>query len=157
MNRYQKAAKQFLSGYLILNRSIQLKYLQIERLRTRCTSGAIRYDKLNVQTSPVNVTEESLVDAADIQRELESDLTRRKIIKNQVKKYIRRLKDDDERLIMNYRYICNIRFDDIPDKACCSRRTMWYRYERALDEIGRMLEADNDKAVKEYIKQHKKE
>ena len=34
---------------------------------------------------------------------------------------------------------------------------MWYRYERALDEIGRMLEADNDKAVKEYIKQHKKE
>lgn len=155
MNRYQKAARQFLNGYLTLNRSIQLKYLQIEKLRTRCTSGAIRYDKLNVQTSPINVTEESLVDAADIQRELEHDLTRRKILKNQIKRYIRKLSDEDSKLIMNYRYICNIRFDDIPDKACCSRRTMWYRYERALDEIGRMIESDNERAMKEYIKQHK--
>jgi len=101
------------------------------------------------------VTEESLVDAADIQRELEHDLTRRKILKNQIKRYIRKLSDEDSKLIMNYRYICNIRFDDIPDKACCSRRTMWYRYERALDEIGRMIESDNERAMKEYIKQHK--
>lgn len=141
----------------MLNRSIQLKYLQIEKLRARCTSGAIRYDKLNIQTSPINVTEESLVDAADIQRELEHDLTRRKILKNQIKRYIRKLSDDDARLIMNYRYICNVRFDDIPDKAYCSRRTMWYRYERALEEIGVMIEADNERAMKEYIKQHKKE
>ena len=48
-------AKQYLSQALFLRSAIRRTELQIEEIRSRMQSaGAIRYDKLNVQTSPNN-------------------------------------------------------------------------------------------------------
>ncbi len=152
MNTYQKKADEYLKDYMRLYNLIKKKYLEIDFFHGKVTGGAIRYDKDKIMTTPTNMLEEAACEVDEVQRELEQLLPNYNELRSQLKRYVRRIKDEDARMVIKMHYLYDAPWKDIPDRLYMSERTMWRKRDVALIELGKMLARDEDNAIFNLIK-----
>ncbi len=144
MNTYQKKADEYLRDYMRLYNLIKKKYLEIDFFHGKVTGGAIRYDKDKIMTTPTNMLEEAACEVDEVQRELERLLPIYNDLRKQLKRYVRRIKDEDARMVIKMHYLFDAPWKDIPDQLYMSERTMWRKRDVALNELGKMLARDEN-------------
>ena len=134
-------AKQYLSQALFLRSAIKRTELQIEEIRTRASSaGGIRYDKLNVQTSPANDTMVNFV----IQLE-RAEKTSLQLMGEYYSTYatiqtqINSVQPDIYRQILSMRYLDGYKLERIADRLNYSDVYVRKLHGRALQTFSRMF------------------
>ncbi len=118
------------------------------RIRNECRklSRKIR-DKRESMTQPRAVrtdalpggkgnTLEAAIEKIDtLERRLHAAESEKDKALSDVRTLIALVEDPDGRYILILRYINGVSFDDIPEQMYISDRSMWRRYNRAIDEI----------------------
>lgn len=74
-------------------------------------------------------------DIIDMQEDLKEKLTEAMRIRNDIQNKIDVVEDIDERIILNYRYIDNLKFEDIAERMSFSTRSVFYLHDKALKNI----------------------
>ena len=134
-------AKQYLSQALFLRSAIRRTELQIEEIRSRMQSaGAIRYDKLNVQTSPHNDTmvnfmiqmEKAEKKSLDLMGDYYSTYA-------SIQTQINAVQPDIYRQILSMRYLDGCKLERIADRLSYSDVYVRKLHGRALQAFSRQF------------------
>ena len=134
-------AKQYLSQALFLRSAIRRTELQIEEIRSRMQSaGAIRYDKLNVQTSPQNDTmvnfmiqmEKAEKKSLDLMGDYYSTYA-------SIQTQINAVQPDIYRQILSMRYLDGYKLERIADRLSYSDVYVRKLHGRALQAFSRQF------------------
>ena len=81
-------------------------------------------------------TLEAAIEKIDaLERRLDAAESEKDKALSDVRTLIALVEDPDGRYILILRYINGVSFDDIPEQMYISDRSMWRRYNRAIDEI----------------------
>ena len=81
-------------------------------------------------------TLEAAIEKIDaLERRLDAAQSEKDKSLSDVRALIALVEDPDGRYILILRYINGVSFDDIPEQMYISDRSMWRRYNRAIDEI----------------------
>ena len=134
-------AKQYLSQALFLRSAIRRTELQIEEIRTRASSaGGIRYDKLNVQTSPTNDTMTNFI--------IQLEKAEKKSIELMgdyystyatIQTQINSVQPDIYRQILSMRYLDGCKLERIADRLSYSDVYVRKLHGRALQAFSRQF------------------
>lgn len=151
MNEKPSSARKLLTEYMKIKENIAKRELQREELQGRLTGGAIRYDKDKIMSSPGNVNESWMCEVADLDREIKQLYHERNIYERQIRRYAKRVKDEDGRAIIRMRYLQGFSWEKIPDILLMSRASMFRRYDIALAEMDRMIRRDDDRNRQKLI------
>lgn len=104
--------------------------------------GAIRYDKYRVQTSPSNRMEEFIADAMEKREYLEELTAAVEELKVDAYRNIKKLRDTDERIMLEWYYINATSMENTIRKLAVSERKGYYIRDDALEHLGEVLEHD---------------
>lgn len=135
-------AKRYLSQLRSLEIRISRAEEEIERKRTKMTSIAIRYDKLNVQTS---ATEDPMAEYASALDELLRNIAnmqrnynrQREIIESQITELSKQ--NDRYASILALKYINNQTWQRIADRLHLTRETVIKYHGKALNMFAEMF------------------
>ena len=135
-------AKRYLSQLRSLEIRISRAEEEIERKRTKMTSIAIRYDKLNVQTS---ATEDPMAEYASALDELLRNIAnmqrnynrQREIIESQITELSKQ--NDRYASILALKYINNQTWQRIADRLYLTRETVIKYHGKALNMFAEMF------------------
>ena len=130
--------KEYLMQGYRLNNRIKIYQDEIERLRIlSCSTGGVSYD--NEHTNPNKNTkspfEGLILEALDMEQELAEMLKALVILKREMMELIETIQNMDERLVIHYRYIDNLSFQEIGDNLCADRHTVKRWHDRALSKM----------------------
>ena len=82
-----------------------------------------------------NTLEAAIEKIDTLERRLDAAQSEKNKALADVRAMIALVEDPDGRYILILRYINGVSFDDIPEQMYISDRSMWRRYNRAIDEI----------------------
>ena len=82
-----------------------------------------------------NTLEAAIEKIDTLERRLHAAQSEKDKALSDVRALIALAEDPDGRYILILRYIIGVSFDDIPEQMYISDRSMWRRYNRAIDEI----------------------
>ena len=123
LRTYQRACKECRK----LNRKIRDKRESMTQPR------AVRTDAL--PGGKGNTLEAAIEKIDALERRLDAAQSEKDKSLSDVRALIALVEDPDGRYILILRYINGVSFDDIPEQMYISDRSMWRRYNRAIDEI----------------------
>ncbi len=123
LRTYQRACKECRK----LNRKIRDKRESMTQPR------AVRADAL--PGGKGNTLEAAIEKIDALERRLDAAQSEKDKSLSDVRALIALVEDPDGRYILILRYINGVSFDDIPEQMYISDRSMWRRYNRAIDEI----------------------
>lgn len=123
LRTYQRACKECRK----LNRKIRDKRESMTQPR------AVRTDAL--PGGKGNTLEAAIEKIDALERRLDAAQSEKDKALSDVRALIALVEDPDGRYILILRYINGVSFDDIPEQMYISDRSMWRRYNRAIDEI----------------------
>lgn len=123
LRTYQRACKECRK----LNRKIRDKRESMTQPR------AVRTDAL--PGGKGNTLEAAIEKIDTLERRLDAAQSEKDKSLSDVRALIALVEDPDGRYILILRYINGVSFDDIPEQMYISDRSMWRRYNRAIDEI----------------------
>ena len=123
LRTYQRACKECRK----LNRKIRDKRESMTQPR------AVRTDAL--PGGKGNTLEAAIEKIDTLERRLHAAESEKDKALSDVRTLIALVEDPDGRYILILRYINGVSFDDIPEQMYISDRSMWRRYNRAIDEI----------------------
>ena len=123
LRTYQRACKECHK----LNRKIRDKRESMTQPR------AVRTDAL--PGGKGNTLEAAIEKIDALERRLDAAESEKDKALSDVRTLIALVEDPDGRYILILRYINGVSFDDIPEQMYISDRSMWRRYNRAIDEI----------------------
>lgn len=123
LRTYQRACKECRK----LNRKIRDKRESMTQPR------AVRTDAL--PGGKGNTLEAAIEKIDTLERRLHAAQSEKDKALSDVRTLIALVEDPDGRYILILRYINGVSFDDIPEQMYISDRSMWRRYNRAIDEI----------------------
>lgn len=126
---------------------IRLADIKIRQLQDRLDSmkslgGAIQYDKPLVQSTPANIQEEKLITLIDMEREIEEEKTRQEDLKNKITLEIQRLTNKQYIQILYYRYVLDMRPEEVAVVMCYEYDSARIITKRARMAFGEMLGLD---------------
>lgn len=140
LSENQKAAAAHLNVIRDTEQAINDKLLELEALRYKASgAGAIRYDKVNVQTSPQNFMEQVICDIAELSAEVEEDRASVDELKGTAYAIIRRMPKADERTLLEWYYLNGLPMAAIMEKMHRSERSVYYLRMDALETYGGLL------------------
>lgn len=130
--------KEYLMQGYRLNNRIKIYQDEIERLRELSLStGGINYD--SEHTNPNKNTrspfEGLILEAIEMEDELAEMLKVLVIFKREMMELVSTIPNMDERLVIHYRYIDNLSFQQIGDQLCADRHTVKRWHDRALSKM----------------------
>lgn len=132
-----------LASYKVSKMRIQELTLQIEELETQLLPSGIRYDKDAVQVSPSDPMFNIISKVADLQRERDLIYKSMTSCLDNVNYVIDRLPDQADRLMMRYRWLSCMEWDDIAQKMDYSVEWCYKHNAKAIkhleDVIGSVL------------------
>lgn len=100
-------AKEYLSGAKNLNRQITADLYELSMLREMIGAiNAIDYARDRVQVSPENSLEKSIVKLISLEEKINQQIDTFVDTKNEMKSKISVLKNMDEKLVLQYTYLC---------------------------------------------------
>lgn len=104
-------AKEYLGQIRLAD--IKIRQLQ-ERLESmKSIGGAMQYDKIQVQSSPSNATEDRLISIIDLEEEIRSRIVSNEAIKTKIAFEIQALSDTRYIDALYYRYVLCMRAEEI--------------------------------------------
>lgn len=132
-------------GYEYLNaiRNIDLKILRLgakkKMLESCLYPSGIRYDLDKVQGSRENQMERLVGEISEIDRKID-DLNAQKIKKAaDIETTIDKLDNDETKTVLSFRFIADMRVNDIAEVRGYSPDWVYKRIREGVDEVGKML------------------
>ncbi len=129
-------SKEYLSQVLHIEQRIQSKMLQVQRLRealTHCTQTMTDMPR----SAPIYADRnaETIAQLLDMETLLKIDLARLLTLQKEVREHINRLKNPDQQLILELRYLCGKTWPEIQSEMGYSRRSVFRIHGVALDNL----------------------
>lgn len=126
--------KDYLRSYQSIAREIEQKQFSLSKLidsRDRITTILSDMPKGNGNKDKMIICDEIIDLQVDLKEKLKSAMKLRIDIKNKIEE----IEDIDRRIVLSYRYIDNLKFDDIAEKMNFSVRTVFYLYDKGIKDI----------------------
>lgn len=131
-------AKEYLHQAYRLDQRIKSDTMEAQNLREMAGSvSAIQYDKERIQTmrsteAPFVRTLEKLW---DLEEKIAGELETLSDLKKQIREVIEAVEDTDERMVLKYRYIHNLTWEQIGMELCADARTIRRWHGKALQHV----------------------
>ena len=129
--------KEYLNQAYRLEQRINLSQMEIEKLNELATSiSGIGYgEKASGSKSTDAPFEKIIMRIMEMEEKEGVMLGELLAFKKELKLVIDSVENKDERLVMHYRYFCNMRWTQIADKLECEARTIKRWHNKALAKI----------------------
>ncbi len=130
--------KEYLMQGYRLNNRIKIYQEEIERLRDlACSTRGISYDRerTNPNKNTKSPFEGLLMEAYEMEHELSEMLKALIMFKRELIEFVSLIENKDERLVVHYRYVDNLSFQEIGDILSADRHTVRRWHDRALASI----------------------
>lgn len=133
-------AKEYLSQAIWLDKSINNKLEQMERLKAIAEKVTVDFTQEKVSggkatTSPM---EDATVKLIDLSHEINNDIDKLVDLKREILDVISQVEDVSYQLVLEMRYINNKSWDDVARCMGYDRRTIFRIHGKALKEIERI-------------------
>jgi DNA-directed RNA polymerase specialized sigma subunit len=134
-------AKTFLEQAGRLDLKINTKLEQVERLRSiayKVTTNLREAGGKTVST-PKSALEDAVVKLVVAEQTLNAQIDRFVDMKNEISEMLTEIVNDDERLLLELRYLCLNSWDDIANKMNTSTSNLYRLHRLAIDSFDRVL------------------
>ena len=139
MNDKQRKAEHYLTQIRNMDREISEMILKIDYLRYKASgTGAIRYDKDHVQTSPEDMVCDAITEAVDLERKLSDRNKELMRMRFNTEKIIELWGDNQAKFISTY-YLNRGSMMDVARICRCSSRNAYFIKLKALEEFSKHL------------------
>lgn len=126
--------KEYLKSYQSMAREIEQKQFSLSKLidsRDRITTILSDMPKGGGNKDKMIICDEIIDLQMDLKEKLKSAMKLRIDIKNKIEE----IEDIDRRIVLSYRYIDNLKFDDIAEKMNFSVRMVFYLHDKGIKDI----------------------
>ena len=130
--------KEYLRQAYLLDKRIKADMDEVVRLRELATSvSSLRYDREYVQTtrSVEAPFVKALIKVMDLEAKINVEITRLISLKEQILDVISKLESVDEQMILRYRYMSNMTWEDIGNELHAGVRTVIRWHGNALEHL----------------------
>lgn len=129
-------AKEYLRKAYNLDKFINASLVELSRLRAHYSIiRSLDYSKDKVQTSPGNNTENAIIKIVDMENMINDKIDQLVDLKDEIKSNINRLPDETDRLVLTYRYVCFLSWEEIAVKMGYSYRNIHRVHSKALKDF----------------------
>lgn len=129
-------AKQYLKQAYKLNERIESDKIELENLRSLSTSIAGDMTQEKVQSSASGDKTLNIICAiVDLEDEIKNEIEKLIRLKKQIRDVINKVEDVDEMLVLKYRYLMFLQWDEICEKMNYSKRQMYRIHDSALEHV----------------------
>lgn len=134
-------AKEFLRQAFCLDRRIRSDLDEIRELRELAESVSSPQLGEKVQTSPSNIAPfaRSIEKIVDLQSKISSEVDRLVDLKTEIRNVIESVPDDDQKMLLRYRYIHFHTWEEISAEMNYGLRWTYILHGRALDSVNKIL------------------
>ena len=137
MNRHQEEVRKYLSQAYLIDKRIESRVLELERLRSITVSPAS--PSMEMSYNPNRAHEAPFVNALekvwDVEDRISADIERLVKLREQISAVINGIEDPGELLLIRYRYVHNYSWSEIAKLLNCSERHVYRLHEAALEKI----------------------
>lgn len=128
--------KEFLQQAIITHQVVESRIEQITQLqslakRTTTTITGVP----SAGTSAGSVIEERIGEVQEQSALLAEELSRMVDVRNEVAEAIARVKNPDERCLLELRYLCHYSWEQVAKIFACTERAAFYLHERAVKNL----------------------
>lgn len=130
--------KEYLRQAYLLDKRIKADMDEVVRLRELATSvSSLRYDREYVQaTRSIEAPfVKALIKVMDLEAKINVEITRLISLKEQILDVISKLESVDEQMILRYRYMSNMTWEDIGNELHAGVRTVIRWHGNALEHL----------------------
>lgn len=129
-------AKEYLNQLMSIERLIQVKTTERERLMALATKVTSALNDCKVETSPDNTkTQNIIIKMAELREEIEEQASRYTALYRKIEEEIDDIEDDRYKLLLIMRYMKGASFSDIADKLGYEKRWTLVLHKRALQDF----------------------
>ena len=129
-------AKEYLNQLMSIERLIQVKTTERERLMALATKVTSALNDCKVEISPDNTkTQNIIIKMAELREEIEEQASRYTALYRKIEEEIDDIEDDRYKLLLIMRYMKGASFSDIADKLGYEKRWTLVLHKRALQDF----------------------
>ena len=129
-------AKEYLSQVMHIDQRINSKLEQVVKLRESATKAtATLSDMLRPDSHSMQTMENTICKIVDLEREINADIDALVDLKAQARRVISQLKNPDQQLVLELRYLCYRPWTDIMDELGISETSVYRIHGEALKNI----------------------
>lgn len=129
-------AKEYLNQLISIEKLIQVKTTERERLMALATKVTSALNDCKVETSPDNTkTQNIIIKMAELREEIEEQASRYTALYRKIEEEIDDIEDDRYKLLLIMRYMKGASFSDIADKLGYEKRWTLVLHKRALQDF----------------------
>lgn len=122
------------------DRALKSKRDELDALRYKASgTGAIRYDKDHVQTSPQDYLSMAMDDIIKIEKQIEEKEAILEELKGKAYTMVRQIPQTDHRIIIEWYYLNGLSMIATADKMSIAERTAYYLRDDALESFGKVM------------------
>ena len=129
-------AKEYLNQLISIEKLIQVKTTERERLMALATKVTSALSDCKVETSPDNTKVQNIIiKMAELREEIEEQASRYTSLYRKIEEEIDDIEDDRYKLLLMMRYMKGASFSDIADKLGYEKRWTLVLHKRALQDF----------------------
>jgi len=129
-------AKEYLNQLMSIEKLIQVKTTERERLMALATKVTSALNDCKVETSPDNTkTQNIIIKMAELREEIEEQASRYTALYRKIEEEIDDIEDNRYKLLLIMRYMKGASFSDIADKLGYEKRWTLVLHKRALRDF----------------------
>ena len=129
-------AKEYLNQLISIEKLIQVKTTERERLMALATKVTSALNDCKVETSPDNTkTQNIIIKMAELREEIEEQASRYTSLYRKIEEEIDDIEDDRYKILLIMRYMKGASFSDIADELGYEKRWTLVLHKRALQDF----------------------
>ena len=129
-------AKEYLSQVMYIDQRIDTILEQVMSLREAATKATATLSDMPRPDSPnVRSMEDTIVKIVDLENEINRDIDRLVDLKAEARRLIGQVKEPDQQLVLELRYLCYKPWSEIMVELGCSEPTVYRLHGEALKKI----------------------
>ena len=129
-------AKEYLNQLISIEKLIQVKTTERERLMALATKVTSALNDCKVETSPDNTkTQNIIIKMAELREEIEEQASKYTSLYRKIEEEIDDIEDDRYKILLIMRYMKGASFSDIADKLGYEKRWTLVLHKRALQDF----------------------
>ena len=129
-------AKEYLSQVMYIDQRINSKLEQVMTLREAATKATATLTDMPRSDSPnLRSMEDTIVKIIDLENEINRDIDQLVDLKAEARRLINQVKEPDQQLVLELRYLCYKSCNEIMVELGCSEPTVYRLHGEALKKI----------------------
>ena len=134
-------AKEYLSQVMHIDQRINSKLEQVVKLRESATKAtATLSDMPRSDSQSMQTMENTICKIVDLEREINADIDALVDLKAQARRVISQLRNPDQQLVLELRYLCYRSWEEIAEVMHMHIRTVYKVHGRALLKVEAILQ-----------------